>query len=88
MSSIFASMPNLENRIETGLGPITDSIVANLIDKITQSNIGEIVTGKIIDQASLTVMKKIRPYVITSIIMYLFLAIMLVAILIIIRKRC
>lgn len=86
MSSDYIS--NIENRFETGIGPMTDRVLNMIVDRLTSGNFKEILTDKIVDPITTVVNDKIRPYIYISIILYLILVgLLLVIIYLQVKKK-
>ena len=88
MSSTIPPTTNLENRIETGVGPITDRLLANILNRISNGNFKEMLTDKIVDPITGIINEKIRPYIYISVVLYIIIIILLVVIIyLLVRKK-
>lgn len=77
-----------EKRVETGFGPAADRIIENVLDKLSQSNLGETLANSIIDPVTSIINQKMRPYLLTASLMYALIIFLLVVIILMIAYRC
>ena len=73
--------------IQTGLGPTTDRIVTNIVDKINTPAIKETINDKIIDPLKTKMTNVIRPYLYIGGFMYLIIILLLIFIIVILLKK-
>lgn len=83
------SIVNQLNRIETGIGPMTDRILNNIVNKVTSGDFKELLTDKIADPIMIVINKKVQPYLYGALLLYVILIILLCFIiyLLLTRKR-
>jgi hypothetical protein len=75
-------------RFSTGIGPMTDRLLNTVFEKLSSDNFRQNLEDKIIDPITDVVSKKMRPYIYTSIVLYIILLILLIAIIVLlIRKK-
>lgn len=72
-------------KIETGMGPITDKVITDLIEKFSTEGYRD----KIIELITQTLNQKIRPYLyVTTFLFVIILTLILFIIYILLSKRC
>ena len=82
---------DLVRNIETGIGPMTDRFLSNIVNKLSNKNFQDMVSKKIVDPVMLVVVKKMQPYIYMVLLLYailLFLIIYMIYKLNIINKKC
>jgi len=62
--------PNTSQKIQTGVGPMTDNFINSIIDKINSDNFKKNISDKLLDPLSLAINQKIQPYVQLSMVLY------------------
>lgn len=72
---------------ETGIGPVTDRVLSSVLSILTRNDFKTLITDKVMDPITNAVNEKVRPYIYTSIIMYLVLLALLIYIIILLRKK-
>lgn len=77
----------MDQKIETGVGPITDRLINATIDTINSPSFKKNVSEKIIDPASEAISRKIKPYIYLGFLMYLIVVILLIIILIMLTRK-
>jgi membrane-associated protease RseP (regulator of RpoE activity) len=75
------------NKFHTGIGPVTDRLLNNIIERLSSHDFKEILTDKIVDPVTEVINKKIQPYVHISIALYSILVILLVIIIYLLLKK-
>ena len=78
---------NEHNRIETGLGPLTDRVLNTILDKLSSDNFREQLSNRIVDPTLGIINRKIKPYIYTMIIAYAILVVLLIIIIWLLVKR-
>lgn len=78
---------NNNYRFETGIGPVTDRVLSSVLSTLNRNDFRTLVTDKIMDPITNAVNEKIKPYVYTSIIMYLILLVLLIYAIILLKKK-
>lgn len=73
--------------INTGLGPTTDRVINNIIDKINTPAVKETVNDKIIDPIKIKVMNVVRPYLYIGGIMYIVIILLLIIVIIMLARH-
>jgi len=74
-------------KFETGMGPMTDSILNLILEKISTTNFREKLTDNIMCPISQMVNQRIRPYVYISVVLYCIIIILLLAIIYLLLKK-
>lgn len=75
------------NRIETGIGPVTDRLLSTIVDRVTSGDFKEILADKIVYPITDIINRKIRPYVYISIVLYLIVIVLLIIIIVLLSKK-
>ena len=78
---------NVNNKIETGIGPVTDRLLGTVIDRLANSDFREILTDKIVDPITEVVNRKIRPYIYAGVGLYTVLVVLLAIIIYLLMKK-
>lgn len=79
---------NLQS-VRTGIGPMTDRIINELIDKIDINDYKEKIYEKIVDPLTSMINKRIQPYIYFSAGLYILIIILLLIIIyILLNKKC
>ena len=79
-------MGKSEWRLETGVGPVTDRILGNVIDKISSEEFRTNVLSKIVEPVVVVVSNKIKPYLLIAFVLYLVLFVMLIYIIVCVTR--
>ncbi len=88
MNSTVLPTTNIDNKIETGIGPITDRLLANILNRISNGNFKELLTDKIVEPITGIINQKIRPYIYISILLYILVIVLLIVIIyLLVRSR-
>jgi hypothetical protein len=72
---------NNNTKIQTGIGPMTDTLLNNMADKLTNREFKEIVASKIVDPVTEIFYVKVKPYFYGGILLYAIIIILLLLIL-------
>jgi hypothetical protein len=67
-----------QNQINTGFGPMTDSILNAIIDRLSSGNFKEKITEKIINPITDVVTNKLKPYIWVVLILYALILVLLI----------
>jgi len=67
-------------KIETGIGPITDKILNDILNRLTTDNFKEKLSAKIIEPLTTIINEKIQPYINISIGLYIIVIVLLLII--------
>ena len=84
---ISENIANQLNRFETGIGPMTDRVLNNIVDKVTSGNFQEILTNKIADPIMHIINKKTQPYIFGALVLYIIVVILLIWIIYLLLSR-
>jgi hypothetical protein len=83
----FIQKPDEDNKFQTGIGPVTDRLLGNLLDRFSGNDFKEILIDKIVDPITEIINKRIQPYVYISITLYAIVIILLVVIIYLLLKK-
>lgn len=83
------SLNNLNplNRLETGIGPITDRVLNTVVDRISSPEFREQLNNKVVAPITNTIYRKSRKYIYTGVVLYAIIIIMLIVIIYLLMKR-
>lgn len=76
-----------DNRLHTGIGPMTDKILNSILDRVNTDSFREKLSDKIVDPVTQIINDKIRPYVYVSLTMYAIIVILLIIIIYMLYKK-
>ena len=76
----------LDTKYVTGAGPITDKLLAAVLERLTSNEFREILSGKIVDPVTEIINEKIQPYIYVGMVMYFVLILLFCIIIIMLIK--
>lgn len=80
-------LPNNSHFFTTGIGPMTDNILNNILERITSDSFKEQLSNKIVGPVISLINSKIKPYVYLSIGLYMIIIILLIIIIFLVRRK-
>lgn len=78
---------NEQNRIETGMGPMTDKLINELIDGFAIDNYQDKINDKFVDPITKIINQRIQPYIYASGILYIVIIMLLLIIIYMLNKK-
>lgn len=79
--------PNEDPQIETGIGPVTDTILKYFVDILSTNKFKKTLTNNVIDPTTKIISNKIRPYIYVGAGLYTILLILIIIIIILLIKK-
>ena len=75
------------SKIQTGIGPMTDTLFNNILDKLNNDDFRIVMDERIVVPITNIVNQKVRPYIYISLFMYALVVVLLIIIICMLRKQ-